>query len=172
MADAYGAVVLSYSEDADIDKEQLLAQLNRFRWSNDGTQWEIVENSLWFGTCQYPTAFPHVTSTIDYKDGDGNIHTVPFDEATEEQFDAQVDWDEDEMTLEQFSTFFEPCIKKGSITIAATSNEKCRYVEYQAVTITSDGDVSSVCHFVGTSPHYDSKHVMEEYSRGGEVEKL
>lgn len=144
MADAYGAVVLSKSDDCVLDDALILQRLNELNWSNDGRQWDFHDDDKVYTfnyDVQYPTVRPDVTTSITWQDDEGKQHTVSADDATEEQWDRQVDSDEEGITLEEISKRFAPCIKQGSITIAATSNEKCRYVAYEAVTINSDGCV-------------------------------
>lgn len=72
--------------------------------------------------------------------------------------------DNEGLPLERVSAVFQPCILKGSITLAATCNEKCRYVQYESMTITADGDVTFLSHSIGTTPWHDTQHQMLEYS--------
>lgn len=140
MADAYGAVVLAKSDDCILDDELMLFTLNKYEWADGEWEFHDKDKSYWFATVpiQYPSVLPYL-----------------YDEATD---------DNNPLTLEQFSQAFWPCVKKGSITIAATENEKSRYVDFESVTIDSDGCVTYVYHHVGTSPDFSSSNIFEEYS--------
>ncbi len=167
MADAYGAVVLSMSEGCKVDEELLLKKLRGLRWSNDGndTDWTFEDNCFWYrSNVQYPTARPVRTETLYFIDEDGEEQEVPASEATKEQWDAISGTDDKQMSLADMSYYFLDCVKKGSITIAATSNEKCKYVEFESVTIDGDGCVSYVSHFVSTATGVKTQ--FEEYSLG------
>lgn len=155
------------SEDCKVDEELLLTKLNELNWCNEDREWTFENKGFWYADrCQYPTVcFTHPV-TLNYTNESGNIQSVPYADATEEQFDAIYDTDDEEVPLSAISEFFNDCIVKGSITIAATSNEKARYVKYEALTIYSDMCVEYDLHFVGTSPDYSTSHKHEEYSLG------
>jgi hypothetical protein len=168
MADAYGAVVLSMSDDCRVNEALLLQKLNELDWCNEDREWSVENHSFFYSSqCQYPTVcFTHPI-TVNYADVNGNHMSVPFAEATEEQFDAsEGDYDYEDMPLSHISHHFKDCIRSGSIEIAATCNEKSRYVQYESLTIHADMSVSFVSHHVGTSPDYSTYHKMEEYSLG------
>jgi hypothetical protein len=166
VADVYGAVVLSMSEGCKVDEPKLLSRLRDLRWSNDGSDWSIEDNQYFVYNhgAQYPTVRPERAVTLHYEDSDGNIQTVPVSEATDEQREAEVGTDDEQMTLAALSAHFNDCILSGSITIAATSNEKCRYVDFESITINSDLSVSYVLHHISTS--HGQQNTMEEYSLG------
>ncbi len=146
MADSYGAVVLSRSKDCDINAEKLCSALNDLRWSNDGALWEIHDDRIWFDVCQYPTARPEVTSEYTWVNEEGTDLSVKPEDMTQELFEQWEECDGDTheecISLEAVAKLLVPFIHSGSITIAACSHEKSRNVDYDALTIYSDGKVA------------------------------
>lgn len=145
MADAYGGITLSTSDDSVIDANLLIEILNKFQWTNANGEWitnkMAGKDTFWhfddFNT-QYPTVFP-TKFILLIKDEDERIRRVYEDEATDEDLDRCWDMDSEIIALSTLSKHFLTAIKKGWFEIACTANEKNRYVYFHSLRIYADG---------------------------------
>ena len=146
MADAYGTMVLTYSENIECDFDGLVKYLNCFSWSSDDCGWEkgsCEDGSFWVGTTvynpQYPTVFVE-----EYEIGDDEELTFI------------------DISLADLASYISDYITTGYIEIACVSNEKHRYISFQRLKVDSEGNASRSNNTVGLG--YD--HVFEEECRG------
>jgi hypothetical protein len=131
MSDAYGAIIVSVSGDADL--QALADALNDFSWSNSNEEFIIESGTLVFGYgVQYPTAYPRVSFPVD---ADGK----PIADA-DLQEDGDVEFDDREVPLKELSERVSPHLKTGSIEITAVSHEKARYATFETLKIHADGN--------------------------------
>lgn len=148
MADAYGTMVLTYSENIECDFDGLVDYLNCFSWSSDDCIWEkgsYEDGSFWVAAAhhnpQYPTVF------VDYLEFDEDI------EINEEDFG---------ISLVDLASNISDYITTGHIEIACVANEKLRYIYIQRLKVDFEGNASRSNNRIGLG--YDLE--FEEECRG------
>ena len=164
MADAYGGISLSTSEDCVVNSAELISILNRYDWSNANGEWIVNEReekpTFWYHddfNCQYPTAFPQKPVAVVLLDSNGAEKRIPYEEATEDDLNDHWDIESAQISLEELSSKFSKSISNGWIEIACTANEKNRYVYFESIRIYADGRAESrhVISGTCTQPHYE-----------------
>ena len=146
MADAYGGITLSTSDDSMINADLLVELLNKFNWTASDGEWIKKENdgkdTFWhfdgFNT-QYPSLFPREPVAVILKEDDGTLKRIPYEEATDQDLEEYWDIEEVDISLEVLSKHFTKAITKGWFEIACTANEKNRYVYFHSLRIYADG---------------------------------
>jgi len=146
MADAYGGITLSTSDDSVINANSLVELLNEFSWTNANGEWITNmmngKDAFWhrddFNT-QYPSLFPSKCTAIILLNEDGSTKRIPYEEATEEEVDDYWDMEEECISLEELSKHFCKALNKGWFEIACTANEKNRYVYFHSLRIYANG---------------------------------
>ncbi len=146
MADAYGGITLSTSDDSVIDANLLVELLNEFSWTNANGEWITNQmdgkDAFWhrddFNT-QYPSLFPTECTAIILQNDDGTLKRIPYAEATDEDLEDYWDMEDEYISLEVLSKHFSKAISKGWFEIACTANEKNRYVYFHSLRIYADG---------------------------------
>jgi hypothetical protein len=146
MADAYGGITLSTSNDCVVDAELLVELLNNFNWTNGYGDWITNQmdgkDTFWhcddFNT-QYPSLFPTEYTAIILKNDDGTLIRIPYEEATDENLRDYWDIEEEYVSLEALSKHFSKALSNGWFEVACTANEKNRYVYFQSLRIYADG---------------------------------
>jgi hypothetical protein len=49
MADAYGKLIFSCSEEVELEREKLVGELNKLNWDSwDNGKWAIEENKIFY----------------------------------------------------------------------------------------------------------------------------
>ena len=171
MADAYGMVTFSKSDDCNFDSEKLKKCLNQFEWDNTGAKWCISNSGnlyldeYGFDRPQYPTAIPKEVQMYELFDRriDGKVF---FNQKSPEQM-AEDDWDlvagsiDAPIPLERLSGILSSLLKSGWIEIACVANEKSRYVYFEVLRIYADGRAYSKNHISG--PFVKHVSSFEEY---------
>lgn len=162
MADAYGKLIFSCSDDAKFNSEKIVQTLNYFIWENWGGKWIIENNKIYYDGCtiQYPTVYPtQITSLILLIDGvEIKIHPSELTEENEEfQHDDEVDF----VPLEDLRNAIGGFIKNGWIEIACIANEKIRYIYFEELRIYSNGKAYRRKSFVGGNNMYDNSREEE-----------
>lgn len=163
MADAYGTLLLSHSDDAVFCKAEMINELNKLRWDSWGGNWAIDRSNIIFydaNTVQYPTVFPtqikFVTLLID-----GEKKVLHPSEVTEDLEDFLLSEDEETIPLYLLRDSIKNFIKMGWIEIACVANEKQRYVYMQKIRIYSDGRAFRTNSWVGAADTYPSSQEEE-----------
>jgi hypothetical protein len=148
MADAYGGITLSTSDDSVINAEYLIQQLNTFQWTNGNGEWihkEIDGRSTFWHKCdsntQYPSLFPTAYTAVIKKNDDGSITKIDIDQASDDDIKSASDFDWEYVTLNELSLDLSPPVKEGWVEIACVANEKNRYVYFQSLRIYANGKV-------------------------------
>ena len=171
MADAYGMVTLSKSDDCFFDSEKLKECLNQFEWDNSGAKWSISTlgnlylDEYYFDRPQYPTAFPKEVNLFEMFDAEVSglnaSYTKTPEEMTEEDWDRLEGTIEIPISLQKLSSLISPIIDSGWIEVACVGNEKTRYVYFELFRIYADG--RAYLKAVTSGPFTDLRDSFEEY---------
>lgn len=147
MADAYGTLLFTKTDDFDANYVELVDALNDLQWNTSDTKWTFMETSegLHIATggdsfgrdIQYPTVFPDKFLGVFIENQDGV--DVLVEEPTEDDFDMASDFSYEPMTLEDLAQKLSPFIKSGSFEIACVANEKRRYVYFEKLKVCANG---------------------------------
>ena len=173
MADAYGTLIFSCSEDVQLKgKKNLVEALNNFNWDNSGGKWAIDKTRIFYEgmEVQYPTTYPEQTkSFILQKDG---VRTkIDISELTDEQEDFIFDVESEVVSLENLRNLIASFIKKGWIEIACIANEKSRYIYLEELRIYSDGRAHRKNSFIGSNKAFPNTR-EEEFLPGNITDKV
>jgi hypothetical protein len=156
MADAYGTLIFSCSEDVQLkDKKKLVKELNNFSWDNWGGNWVIDKDRIYYGggTVQYPSVFPSRTKSVILMI-DGVKKVVHPSELTKEDEDYFYDKEDENVPLDYLRDLLAKYISKGWIEIACIANEKSRYIYLEELRIYSDGRAFRKKSFIGSGNYY------------------
>ena len=166
MADAYGGISLSTSEDCVVNSAEFISVLNGYEWSNANGEWIVNEReekpTFWYRddfNCQYPTAFTQKPLAVVLIDENREEKRIPYHEASDEDLDNHWDIEYKRVSLEYLSHQFAKTIVNGWVEIACTANEKNRYVYFESIRIYANGRAESreVISGTCTQPHYEFK---------------
>ena len=146
MADAYGGITFSTSDDCIVNASALVEALNNFQWTNADGEWITVKlndkDTFWhkdsFDT-QYPTVFPQKDIAVIVQQDNNELKRIPSEDATSEDYDNAYDIETGDVELKEFSELFSAHITTGWIEIACTANEKNRYVYFESMRVYEDG---------------------------------
>jgi hypothetical protein len=141
MADAYGVVTFTRSEDCQMDIEGLRGILNQFSWDTSGAKWEITESeSLCLDTyvAQYPTAIPAELKDYVSLRERGAFYEILRERIARKNWDNEVGEIEVPTALEILTQIICPLMQSGYIEIACVANEKMRYVYFESLHISAD----------------------------------
>lgn len=150
MADAYGTLVFSKSDDSVVDLNGLAKALNSdLQWASDGGDWLVQdsEDLLVFSNQvpQYPTLTPETTDICHcYDESNQSSYSKPTSEMTEADWSCLEDKECRRTTLEEVRDMAIPFITSGWIEVAYSSNERHRYVEFAVLRIYTDGQAERV----------------------------
>lgn len=161
MADAWGVLTFTKSEDCEIDVKALTDAMNQFKWDNWGGKWECDtdNNLLWYdeSTAQYPTVFPQIQAEIYcYSESTDSEYTKSLSEMTADDWNNFEDAEYEDCSLEQIKSFLVPFIKAGWIEIACSSNEKQRYVNFGSLRINANNTATRNYYCSGPQSSCDS----------------
>lgn len=153
MADAYGSILMTIPEGADVDHQGLVDALNQYQdWSSEGGSWKVIASSdkniiIYDAEGNYQVQYPSVQLTrvthLNVADGHDFKVTrkVPADQATDEDWESVIDEDSELVSLKEISKQFAPFIKSGWIEISCCSHEKMRSADFQRLRVAASGDV-------------------------------
>jgi hypothetical protein len=157
MADSYGVLIFSKSDDCDFDGEELVRRMNMFRWSIDNIKWDWDDQSESPITesfyAEYPCAIPERISRILIETASGSEEWVDFGDLEWEIEDA-LDIEVEEVEFDQVCAYLVPAIRAGWIEIASVSNEKLRFGQYTSMQVYANGH--GVCQSYCTGQAYPS----------------
>jgi hypothetical protein len=147
MADAYGVLVLTQSDDSIIDGNQLVNTLNSFRWDFSGGEWEWDEESKSIFHDQYSATYPTICPDRIAKfecmsEEDGTEYFKSYDEMCEEDWGNVVDEQYEEIDLAEIKKVLGKHISQGWIEIFCRSNEKDRYATISSLRIEAGGNAT------------------------------
>ena len=164
MADAYGTLTLTKSNDCKFNAAKLVQVLNAYSWDNEGGGWEHEKmgGSLRFNSSrpQYPSVFPtKALSYVCYSDDTKSEYMRAENEMTNEDWDCVIASKDVEIELAELVNQIHPCLKSGWIEIAYASNEKQRYVEFGSIRVSKDGE----CYrrLIRSGPSVDQVDIFE-----------
>ena len=171
MADAYGMVTFSKSDDCNLDSEKLKECLNQFEWDNSGAKWSISSSGnlyldgYGFDRPQYPKAIPREVKAFEIFgkeiDGENTFYQKSPEEMTEDDWDNMAGSVDELISLEKLSGFISPLIESGWIEVACVANEKSRYVYFELFRIYSDGRAYLTS--IRSGRYTEQEDLFEEY---------
>jgi hypothetical protein len=150
MADAYGTFAFTQSDDSIIDGEQLVHDLNRFRWDFSDGQWEWDEQSKKIFhdeyAAQYPTVFPEIITEIelglDEDDDESAECCKAYDDMLEEDWENVADINYEAVDLIDIKRVLGKHITQGWIEISYSSQQKSHYASIGSIRIEAGGDAT------------------------------
>ncbi len=152
MSDSYGVLIFKKSHDCDLDGDELVRRMNKFRWSSDDTSWEwdqergsAVANSI---CTQYPSAYPTRIDRVLIETASGQEEWIDFDE-TELPLEETLEHEEREVELEELCSYLAPAIKSGWIEVTSVSNDRLKFGSYQSIQVYANGQGISQLHITG-----------------------
>jgi len=164
MADAYGALTFTKSEDCVFDGPSLVRALNELEWDISGGNWIYYDDdqSICFSDygSQYPTVFP-LRQTVIYcvNQETDECYEKQFEEMTEEDWKNFDDSEIEACSVEELRDRLALHVKQGWIEIACCANEKCRYVMFETLRIHASGEAESM--FTTSGPCVEVRTVRE-----------
>lgn len=162
MADAYGAMVFSHSENAEFDKQSIVSVLNKYQWENEGGEWLLTESGNIFyskAQSQYPTVYMRQTALYFVETENGLLEKRP--DAMQDNDWSNVAYEDVEIVpLALIKDELLPYVKSGWMQIACAANEKQRYVYMEQLKIYAEGKVVREHRFVGSGT--DCREDFEE----------
>jgi len=146
MAEAYGVLAFSKSDDCVFDGRALADALNKFQWNGSGHYWEYYsENDMIAISSCYskdPTVFLEKHLQIRcFCNASGIRYEKISSDMTERDWLNFVDSDMDLCSLKDLRDAFSRYLIQGWFEIACCYNEKCRYVTFQSLRICASGEV-------------------------------
>jgi hypothetical protein len=165
MADAYGTLVMSKSEDCRLDVHGFVNELNLFKWDNESGKWQYEDDFIFFDTdvAQYPTVFPSRLSEIRCfcENTDTNYTKASLSEMSDQDWE---NWEEtvfEECELIDIKNSLSKYINSGWVEIACVSNEKQRYINFGLLRIEANGLATRKMYISGpvTGSHSDIETV-------------
>lgn len=160
MADAYGAIVVGFSDDFKGDKSELARVLSELSLSNSGAEFVVNNDLIWcsesqFSGPQYPSLTPMrdkiICLMIDNVEVHKHVSEVTEDEMNDSFWDVVED---EEIPLSDLAAALAEFIDTGALHVSCCSNEKQRSVDSECMTINADGSATrvSISHWVGKAP--------------------
>lgn len=148
MAEAYGTLTFTKSEDAQFDVSALVKHLNQHSWDNWGGEW--IENEgdgfdIYYSCrqAQYPTVFPEYDSEYFIKGPNTNeTYSKAANQISAEEEENIWDIVSEDVPLTLLAQEISPLSKQGWIELACSSNEKQRFVECGVSRIFSSGNAN------------------------------
>jgi hypothetical protein len=149
MSDAYGNLVVSFSEDFEGNKSALCAVLNELGshtgWCNSDGQFVEEAGKIRFKQygygAQYPTVFvKHITGFTRYNEEGQVVQFLTIEEvkdADAEIFD-ELEPEVEEMSLSEICRILSKHITAGSFSVSACATEKGFHHYFENLTINSN----------------------------------
>jgi hypothetical protein len=165
MSDAYGAIVVGFSDDFDGDKDRIAEALSTLNLSNDQVAFVVKGDDIWTdcggsSDVQYPSLYPTRPKTV-LIERNGKETEKPFMEVTTEEFEDIVEAvDEELIPLKEIAATLSGHITAGTLFVTCCSNEKQRSVDGQFLQVNADGSASRamISHWVGGHAVFDTEN--------------
>ncbi len=148
MSDAYGNLVLSFSEDFDGNKLALCAALNEVNytgWCSGGGEFVEKEGIIYFKPADEPTQYPTVfaerlTGYLRYENAEF-VQFVSVEEMREEDGEIYNDWESqaEVISLAELCSMLSEHITKGSLSLSACAIQKGFHHYFENLSVNSDG---------------------------------
>lgn len=142
MADAYGTLIFTKSEDCTYDAERLLDALNLYKWSYCGGKWILKEGNTkpCFDTYspQYPTVYVEKFERYLIEKNSEEIWVTAVDLTDEDQDDIQ-DVQLSTPSLDEVCRDLSCSIQSGWFEIGLSANMNLRYAYFQKLQVFADG---------------------------------
>lgn len=138
-SDEYGKLIFSCSKDAEIEREQIVEELNKFQWDLSGFEWALNKDRIYYqGTAENPSTYPTYPEYFILQK-DGVETTVHHSELDCELQRFIIDYEHGEWPLEHLSNAFARFINKGWIQITCITEIKSDSASLENLRIYSDG---------------------------------
>lgn len=168
MADAYGAIVVGFSDDFEGDVKKLADTLNQLELTNLGEEFHASADgiSISSSSCgvQYPTLAPTRDKLVSVMEGN-QLVTRDVSDLSDADWDNVHDFIQDErIPLEEIAGMLASDIKQGSIHLSCCSNEKQRSVDSAYLRVSYDGSAERalISHWVGNETEFLLEHTNAE----------
>lgn len=152
MADAYGTIIVGFSDVFSGDLAGLTETLNALRLDNAMSEFVIENGKIYLsGAAQYPTLVPE-RDKVYCLYIDGEEVTKHFDDMTDEDYEEDLEVIEtEEIPLSEIADMLAEFIHTGHITLTCCSNEKNRSLisSYMLVDNEGKGQFVMIDHFAG-----------------------
>jgi len=158
MADTYGGLIFSKSQDCVYDAQALKRKLNGYKWSSGFQHWEYTKEWDNFYSkervSQYPTVYPDVILSVHVMDDDGNEQQKSYKDLTEDELELidQFECDLEEADLDNLCLDISEALSAGWIEIGLTANHANHYAHFQSLHILSNGQGKRQYVSTGDSP--------------------
>ena len=161
MSDAYGNLVVSFSEDFEGNKSNLCAVLNELGshtgWCNSDGEFVEEAGKIYFKqygySAQYPTVFvKRITGFTRYNEEGQAVQFLAIEEVKDEDdeiFD-ELEPEEEEMSLSEICRMLSKHITAGSFNVSACATEKGFHHYFENLTVNSNGSGERIRHSVCT----------------------
>lgn len=153
MAEAYGTLIFSKSEDCKFDMTTLLDLLNEFKWCERDTRWMAGNDGGIYANSEcseFPTTFPKLIESISVENEDGELSILDCnkldDEISGQYF---VEYNYRHPDLDEICSTLGGAIESGWIQIGLSANMGKRYAIYQSLTVYSDAKGVRHCCMTG-----------------------
>jgi hypothetical protein len=147
MADAYGMIVFSKSEDCTFNSNELEQVLNQYRWEDCDGLWDYDDTRkiFWYesDTVEYPTTNPTIVTSYLIETDQGETKQVLAKDMKNDDFENVVDEVTEEVSLKQIVQDSSKTLYSGWIELACVANEKSRYVYFDSLRIYANGKATS-----------------------------
>ena len=145
MADAYGAIVVGFSDNFKGDLDAIAKSLTGMNLDNEGGRFVVKDGNICceaeFDGAQYPTLTP-------MRDKLANLMT-----------DGKEVSEQEEVPLSEIANDLVKFISKGTLFLTCCSHEKQRSVDSEYMSIAADGSAERfmISHWVGKQAVYKSE---------------
>lgn len=152
MSDSYGVLIFRKSHDCELDGEELVRRMNKFRWSNDDTLWEwdeVRQQAVADSDCtQYPCAYPMRIERVLLETAGGDEVWVDFADV-DVPLEDTLDREEEEPELDELCACLAPAIRTGWIEVTSVCNDRLKFASFQSLQVHANGQGMSHMHFTG-----------------------
>ena len=153
MADAYGALVIGFSEGFEGDKTAIATSLNELGFDNFSGNFVVKDEHIWNAgnEAQYPSLAP-TRDKIVVVLRDGVETRMDASELSDSDRMRIIDVEEEEfIPLSEIASLLSKSISKGTLYVSCCSNEKQRSVDSGYLSVNADGSGRRVIisHWVG-----------------------
>ena len=156
MADAYGAIVVGFSDNFKGDLDAIAKSLTGMNLDNEGGRFVVKDGNICceaeFDGAQYPTLTP-------MRDKLANLMTDGKEVSDIKQQEFKEVVEQEEVPLSEIANDLVKFISKGTLFLTCCSHEKQRSVDSEYMSIAADGSAERfmISHWVGKQAVYKSE---------------